>query len=90
MPDKIDERFVSASLDGTARPIFPMGLARPNAASSRKALPSRKRTLSLAERPRKAGGRVLELKKAGGGEGGETEEGGLPDADKDDGSDEDE
>jgi len=33
MPVKINERFESASLDGPAQPIFPMGVARPNAAS---------------------------------------------------------
>ena len=32
-PVKMNERFESASLGGTAPPIFPMGLARPNAAS---------------------------------------------------------
>ena len=41
----INERIVSASLDGTAPPIFPMGVARPNAASGEGILPKIKGAL---------------------------------------------
>jgi len=57
MPVEIKERFESASLDGPAREIFPISLARPNAASGGEILPLTRALLRENLFPRRNQGR---------------------------------